>query len=88
MTIIAAFKNAKINLFRIFIFVLNSNLTLKLPAFYIHIYHFLFSLSILSISFLIFLNHFSRLCRSLEECITVCDNGTLLYRPYQPMIQN
>ena len=37
---------------------------------------------------LIFLNHFSRLCRSLEECITVCDNGTLLYRPYQPMIQN
>ena len=37
---------------------------------------------------LIFLNHFSRLCRSLEECITVYDNGTLLYRPYQPMIQN
>ena len=38
--------------------------------------------------FLIFLNHFSRLCRSLEECITVRDNGTLLYRPYQPMIKN
>ena len=35
---------------------------------------------------LIFPNHLSRLCRSLEECITVCDNGTLLYRPYQPMI--
>ena len=30
----------------------------------------------------------SRLCRLLEECITVRDNGTLLYRPYQPMIQN
>ena len=40
------------------------------------------------LDFLIFLNHFSRLCRSLEECITVCDDGTLLYRPYQPMIQN
>ena len=38
--------------------------------------------------FHIFLNHFSRLCRSLEECNTVRDNGTLLYRPYQPMIHN
>ena len=28
---------------------------------------------------LIFPNHFSWLCRSLEECITLCDNGTLLY---------
>ena len=35
---------------------------------------------------LIFPNHFSRLCRSLEECITHRDNGTLLYRPYQPVI--
>ena len=30
---------------------------------------------------LIFPNHFSRLCRSLEKCITIRDNGTLLYRP-------
>ena len=33
-----------------------------------------------------FLNHFDRLCRSLKECITNYDNGTLLHRPYQPVI--
>ena len=38
------------------------------------------------IYFLIFTKHFSRLCRSLEECITISVNGTLLYRPYQPMV--
>ena len=32
--------------------------------------------------FLIFPNHFSRLCRSLEEYITISDNGTLLYRAF------
>ena len=37
-------------------------------------------------NFLTFSNNFSRLCRSLEECITISDNGTQLYRPYQPVI--
>ena len=34
----------------------------------------------------IFLNYFSRLCRSLEECITLRDNVSLPYQPYQPVI--